>query len=68
MSQTIACSLVSSRLDYANSLFVGLSDLEVNSELQRTQSSLARVVLSVPLRTRSVLLIRPTTSAALASF
>src|SRR6218665_54343 len=29
MSQTIACSLVSSRLDYANSLFVGVSDLEV---------------------------------------
>src|SRR6218665_3089125 len=27
MSQTIACSLVSSRLDYANSLFVDLSDL-----------------------------------------
>ena len=31
MSQTIACSLVSSRLDYADSLFVGLSDLEVKS-------------------------------------
>jgi len=33
MSQTIACSLVLSRLDYANSLFVGLSDLEVNSNV-----------------------------------
>src|SRR6218665_2408030 len=29
MSQTIACSLVLSHLDFANSLFVGVSDLEV---------------------------------------
>ena len=32
MSQTIACSLVSSRLDNANSLFVGVSDLEVKTQ------------------------------------
>src|SRR6218665_3026709 len=38
MSQTIACSLVSSRLDYANSLFLGLSDLEVK-RLQRIQTA-----------------------------
>ena len=49
MSQTIACSLVSSRLDYANSLFVGISDLELK-RLQRIQNSLARVVMRVPLR------------------
>src|SRR6218665_2694611 len=42
MSQTIGCSLVSSRLDYANSLFVGVSDLEVK-RLQRVQNSLTRV-------------------------
>src|SRR6218665_900320 len=56
MSQTIACSLVSSRLDYANSLFVCVSDLEVK-RLQRIQNSLARVVLSVPLRTCSSVLL-----------
>ena len=56
MSQTIACSLVSSRLDYANSLFVGVSDLELK-RLQRIQNSLARVVLRVPLRSCSAVLL-----------
>src|SRR6218665_2010713 len=56
MSQTIACSLVSSRLAYANSLFVGVPDLEVK-RLQRIQNSLARVVLCVPLRTCSSVLL-----------
>src|SRR6218665_3365155 len=56
MSQTIACTLVSSRLDYANSLFVGVSDLEVK-RLQRVQNSLAHVVLCVPLRTCSSVLL-----------
>jgi len=56
MSQTIACSLVSSRLDYANLLFVGVSDLEVK-RLQCIQNSLARVVLCVPLRTCSSVLL-----------
>src|SRR6218665_1196123 len=56
MSQTIACSFVSSRLDYANSLFVVVSDLEVK-RLQRIQNSLARVVLCVPLRTYSSVLL-----------
>src|SRR6218665_2946702 len=56
MSQTIACSLVSSCLDYANSLFVGVSDLEIK-RLQRVQHSLARVVLCVPLRTCSSVLL-----------
>src|SRR6218665_2903412 len=46
MSQTIPCSLISSRLDYANSLFVGVSDLEVE-RLQLIQNSLACVVCSV---------------------
>src|SRR6218665_1173104 len=56
MSQTIACSLVSFRRDYANSLFVGVSDLEVK-RLQHIQNSLARVVLCVPLRTCSSVLL-----------
>src|SRR6218665_3496433 len=56
MSQTIACSLVSSSLDYANSLFAGVSDLEVK-RLQRIQNSLARVVLCVPKRTCSSVLL-----------
>jgi len=54
--QTIACSLVSSHLDYANSLFVGVSDLGVK-RLQRIQNSLARVVLCVPVRTCSSVLL-----------
>src|ERR1043165_8838636 len=56
MSQIIACSLVSSRLDYARSVFVGLSDRDLN-RLQRIQNSLARVVLRVPLRTSSSVLL-----------
>src|SRR6218665_2196249 len=56
MSQTIACSLVSSRLDYINSLFVGVSDLETKM-LQRVQNSLAHVVLCVPKRTCSSVLL-----------
>src|ERR1043165_3049726 len=56
MSQIIACSLVSSRLDYARSVFVGLSDRDLN-RLQHIQNSLARVVLRVPLRTSSSVLL-----------
>src|SRR6218665_1397240 len=56
MSQTIACSLVSSRLDYGNSIFVGVSDLEVK-RLQRIQNSLARVMLCVSIRTCSSVLL-----------
>ena len=55
--QTIACSLnVSSHLDYANSVFVGLLDLELN-RLQRIQNFLARIVLRVPQRTSSSVLL-----------
>src|SRR5688572_32167675 len=56
MSQTIACSLVSSRLDYANSLFVGVSNVELK-RLQRIQNSLARVVMRVQLGTCSSVLL-----------
>lgn len=56
MSKTLACALVSSRLDYANAIFVGISDYELH-RLQRIQNSLARVVLRVPLRSSSSVLL-----------
>ena len=56
MSQTIACSLVCSRLDYANSVFAGISDLQAN-RLQRIQNALARVVLRAPSRSNSLTLL-----------
>ena len=56
MSQTIACSLVCSRLDYANSVFAGISDLEVN-RLQRIQNSLARMVLHASSHSNSLTLL-----------
>ena len=40
----LANALVSSRLDYCNSLYYGLPDTSIN-RLQRVQNSLARVVL-----------------------
>jgi len=56
MSQTIACSLVCSQLDYANSVFSGISNLQLN-RLQRIQNSLARVVLRAPFRSNSLSLL-----------
>ena len=40
----IACSVVGSRLDYANSVLYGASSMNIN-RLQRTQNALARCVL-----------------------
>src|SRR5688572_10500037 len=56
MSQTIACSLVCSRLDYANSVFEGISDLQAN-RLQRIQNALAFVILRAPSRSNSLTLL-----------
>ena len=39
----VACTLVNSRLDYANSVLFGVADANI-TKLQRTQNSLARVV------------------------
>src|SRR6218665_154794 len=47
MSQTTACSLVSSHLDYSCLLFVGLSDFE-HKRMQCFQNSSASVPVSVP--------------------
>ena len=43
MARTVACALVNSRLDYANSVLFGTSSANV-AKLQRIQNALARVV------------------------
>jgi len=43
VANTVACSIVSTRLDYCNSLLYGTSQKNI-SKLQRVQNSLARVV------------------------
>jgi len=45
MAQTVACAVVHSRLDYCNSLYVGMSDTNF-AKLQRVQNSLARIITS----------------------
>ena len=43
VAKTVACSIVSSRLDYCNSLLVGMSESNFD-KLQRVQNTLARAV------------------------
>jgi len=43
MARTVACTLVSSHLDYANSVLYGTSVANI-AKLQRVQNALARVV------------------------
>jgi len=45
MAQTVACAVVHSGLDYCNSLYVGMSDINF-AKIQRVQNSLARIVTS----------------------
>ena len=40
---TVACAVVSARLDYCNALLAGMSEANLN-KLQRVQNALARVV------------------------
>ena len=44
VTKTVACSIVSSRLDYCNALYYKLSSINL-AKLQRVQNTLARVVL-----------------------
>jgi hypothetical protein len=44
VARTVACSIVSSRLDYCNSLYAGMSSANF-TRLQRVQNTLARVIL-----------------------
>jgi len=56
-AKLLAHALVSSRLDYCNSLLFGIADKEI-TRLQRIQNSLARVVTKKPLMTSSIPLLR----------
>lgn len=56
-AKLLAHALVSSRLDYCNSLLFGIADKEIK-RLQCIQNSLARVVTKKPLMTSSIPLLR----------
>jgi hypothetical protein len=47
VARIVDCCIVGSRLDYCNSLFVGMTDRNF-MHLQRVQNPLARVVLHTP--------------------
>ena len=51
VARMVASSIVTSRLDYCNALFVSMSAANFN-KLQRVQNSLARVVLRLPKHSR----------------
>ena len=53
----LATALVSSRLDYCNSLFYGIADIYL-TRLQRVQNQLARLVAKSPPFARSITLLR----------
>lgn len=56
-AQTLACSLVNSRLDYCNSLLLGAPAMSLN-RLQRAQNIAARVVMDAHRRTDAKPLLR----------
>ena len=53
----LATALLSSRLDYCNSLLYGIADIDL-TRLQRVQNQLARLVTKSPPFTRSIPLLR----------
>ena len=57
VAQTLACSIVGSRLDYCNSVLFGAPKASI-AKLQRAQNMLARVVLNKPRRTPSTELLQ----------
>ena len=56
-ANTLACSIVASRLDYCNSVLYGVTDYNI-SKLQRVQNSLARVVCQSAYRSSATNLLR----------
>ena len=56
-SKLLAAALVSSRLDYCNSLLYGIADIDL-TKFQRVQNQLARLVTKSPPLTRSVPVLR----------
>ena len=54
-ANSIACSLVNTRLDYANSLLSGISQAEL-AKLRRVQNTLVRVVLGTSYHSETSLL------------
>jgi hypothetical protein len=58
MAKSVACALVGSRLDYANSILHGVTQRNIR-RLQRVQNSLARIVIgtSLPHATSSISLL-----------
>ncbi len=56
-AKTLASALVTSRLDYCNSLLHGIAEKDI-MKLQRIQNRLARVVTKSPRFTRSIPLLR----------
>jgi len=57
VAQTLACSIVGSRLDYCNSVLFGAPKASI-AKLQRTQNMLSRVVLNKPRRIHSTELLK----------
>ena len=56
-AKLFAAALVSSRLDYCNSLLYGIADIDL-TRIQRVQNQLARLVTKFPPFTRSIPLLR----------
>ena len=56
-ANTLACSIVASRLDYCNALLYGVT-IRNFKRLQRVQNSLARVVCNAPYRSSAIPLLK----------
>jgi len=57
LAQTLACSLILSKIDYCNAVLHGASTYSIE-KLQRVQSNAARIVLEAPKRSHASPLLR----------
>jgi len=57
LAQTLACSLIQSRIDYCNAVLHGAPSYSVK-KLQRVQNNAARIVLEAPRRSHASPLLR----------